>query len=454
MKDRHTISDPRETTTHDCSWEVDIYRKGVNEPIDSIIISDETLPPRKNKRGKIVWRLPVDQGTLPSFGTDERRRILNLFKERKKIRRKGGFSVATRESVSNEENTDISTISSHQKHLSQNVLEPSHNLSPTIFGKNDSFGNLNPMVECSGENKCKIFITSATPKTTFERSGFKNHRKVTKELEVRSSLMSSSDSITSNCILVVGENKEINNTVNLSLDINNKNSLSRPPGFDGITMPSNSPEFLFSLPSKENKTVTEIFTEDGSITSLHEGSLSQNKCLRNKEPIELSKKMRYISLQERCHQEHLHIASCLVLSQSKQEQLLNRSSLAVDAAKSFLNLYYPHVENGRSADLALYYTPHAQKSISIGGAHSVVTGKEDIIMQIASLAGTKFLVRGVVAQDAYDFFGANILVTGVAHTTSLGDNGSITPFAHSISLTPVKIPYDFQIHNDALSLMT
>jgi len=69
MEACHTISDPRPTSLNALRWEVDIYRKGVNDPIDTLVLSDECLPPRKNKRGKIVWRLPTELGRLVSSFT-------------------------------------------------------------------------------------------------------------------------------------------------------------------------------------------------------------------------------------------------------------------------------------------------------------------------------------------------------------------------------------------------
>ena len=62
MEDRHTLSEPRinsDASDGTLCWLVDVYRKGVDDPIDTIEISDQTLPPRK-KKGKIVWRLPND----------------------------------------------------------------------------------------------------------------------------------------------------------------------------------------------------------------------------------------------------------------------------------------------------------------------------------------------------------------------------------------------------------
>lgn len=37
---------------------VDVFREGVDDPVDTVVITDETLPPRKNRKGKVAWRLP------------------------------------------------------------------------------------------------------------------------------------------------------------------------------------------------------------------------------------------------------------------------------------------------------------------------------------------------------------------------------------------------------------
>ncbi len=143
-------------------------------------------------------------------------------------------------------------------------------------------------------------------------------------------------------------------------------------------------------------------------------------------------------------------------------------SLAVPAARHFVNTYYQYFSAAQIKDLARYYTAKGQKSVSIGGAHSVVTGRNDTTAQILSLAGTAFAVRGVVSQDTVDGKGAHILVTGSAVT---GSGGVSVNFAHSVSLTQIKpesqaesacpalatafeagIP--FQIHNDALALLS
>jgi hypothetical protein len=162
------------------------------------------------------------------------------------------------------------------------------------------------------------------------------------------------------------------------------------------------------------------------------------------------------------------------------------SSLAVPAAQHFIAKYYSHFDcttpDSPLGDLFRYYTLKAQKSVSIGGAHSVVTGRVDIAAQISSLAGTAFVVRGVVAQDTADGKGVHILVTGTAITNLHGSPGGVVAnFAHSLSLVSVddgimggihgdakgkristcpalfealKFGFPFQIHNDALALLS
>ena len=39
-------------------WIVGVYRHGVADAVETVIVTDETLPPRKNKKGKVIWCLP------------------------------------------------------------------------------------------------------------------------------------------------------------------------------------------------------------------------------------------------------------------------------------------------------------------------------------------------------------------------------------------------------------
>ena len=134
-------------------------------------------------------------------------------------------------------------------------------------------------------------------------------------------------------------------------------------------------------------------------------------------------------------------------------------SLSVPAAKAFIDLYYPHITSGLSDDLAMYYSPGAQKSVSIGGAHSVVTGRDSIQLQIASFVGSHFVVQSVVAQNTVSG-GAFVLITGIVQT-SPSAGSQVSSFAHSVNLVSATThagcgggpEAGFFIFNDALMLM-
>lgn len=134
-------------------------------------------------------------------------------------------------------------------------------------------------------------------------------------------------------------------------------------------------------------------------------------------------------------------------------------SLSVPAAKALIDLYYPHITNGLSDDLAMYYSPGAQKSVSIGGAHSVVTGRDSIQLQIASFVGSQFVVKSVVAQNTVSG-GAFVLITGIVQT-SPSAGSQLSSFAHSVNLVSAAAhagcgddpEASFLIFNDALMLM-
>lgn len=59
MEDRHTVSEPRsvEKTADGPSWEVDILRDDT-VIVDTFLLNSDVLPPRINKKGKVLWKLP------------------------------------------------------------------------------------------------------------------------------------------------------------------------------------------------------------------------------------------------------------------------------------------------------------------------------------------------------------------------------------------------------------
>jgi hypothetical protein len=69
------------------TWHVEVYRQGVDAPVDLLLLDNITFPPRKRK-GKVVWKLPDNSDTIPKFGEYERQRLYEMFKKQKKERRK------------------------------------------------------------------------------------------------------------------------------------------------------------------------------------------------------------------------------------------------------------------------------------------------------------------------------------------------------------------------------
>jgi hypothetical protein len=58
MEDRHSISDPRPVrNSTSVEWEIDILRDET-VIVDTFVLNNDVLPPRTNKKGKVLWKLP------------------------------------------------------------------------------------------------------------------------------------------------------------------------------------------------------------------------------------------------------------------------------------------------------------------------------------------------------------------------------------------------------------
>jgi Uri superfamily endonuclease len=109
--DRHTFSEPRPVENASIpTWHVDVFRQGVPDPVLTLVINDSTLPARRRKK-KVVWKLPDTIEETPNFGSDEKKRMLELFKQQKKTRKKqikkttSAVSEATNSSYTRERRT-------------------------------------------------------------------------------------------------------------------------------------------------------------------------------------------------------------------------------------------------------------------------------------------------------------------------------------------------------------
>jgi hypothetical protein len=87
IMENHTFSDPiPEESASTPTWKVDVFRRG-GLLVDTLTINSQSLPPRQ-KKNKVLWKLPDDPKVLPGFGEHERKRLWEIFKEQKKARRR------------------------------------------------------------------------------------------------------------------------------------------------------------------------------------------------------------------------------------------------------------------------------------------------------------------------------------------------------------------------------
>ncbi|GKY99149.1 hypothetical protein MPSEU_000870400 [Mayamaea pseudoterrestris] len=95
--ENHTFSEPEPVeNSSPPEWLVHVLRNS-NSPTDddvkkqtlvaTLLVNCETLPPRRRK-GRVVWKLPDDFASVPKFGSVERERLWELFKQQRKERRK------------------------------------------------------------------------------------------------------------------------------------------------------------------------------------------------------------------------------------------------------------------------------------------------------------------------------------------------------------------------------
>jgi len=348
MEERHTLSEPRHVG--DLEWEVDVFRKNVEQPVETLIINAKTFPPRIRK-GKVVWQLPKDPNKLPSFGSDERRRLYDLFKEKKKLRKKEA------------------ALSRKSSHMSATTADEAND-------KNDNH-------EKSVDNADKKAVKHAMEKSN------KTLLKVEKK----------EDTIPNK------ETKTLSNCESTGVDNNDTNDILANVSLHDALVESKE------MAGTEEEAQSSDATKDSPDFNLPLQTFVANKT--------------------------------------------NGTSVPVTIAKQFIECYYSKIQDGTN-DLIHFYTRSAQKSISVGGAHSVVSGYIEITHQLTSFRGI-FSTRGVVAQDTVGG-GVHLLITGVYAALDRGPS----PFAHTVVLVPVHNSHQshgdelimFQIQNDALAFLT
>jgi len=434
-------------------FEVDIYRQGVEQPVDTVIVTDETLPPRKNRKGssssskKVAWRLPdlesAKSGRLPSFGSAERKRIMELFKERKKNRKKA-----------------LKRTSSAGGAVVDGVIAVGGGGADVAAAEEDNERN-------AGGTSTAIPASANVGSST---NGWSRGR-----------IMAADDEAPLPELVAANVAKAASSaaaaaTAGLALDASSTSASAATDGKDESNSKRASRKKKGGKDSKRNSVAESVVVEDDSAppapsSVLHRAPPGLSAAVTTAADsadatrtataaADISTKAPDATTAE-VNNDLPPMKSIVVpLADRPTPNVLEPNpSMSVPGAKAFIDLYYPCITNGKAEELALRYSPKAQKSVSIGGAHSVVKGRDDIKRQIASLVGSQFAVKSVVAQDLPgDDGGAFVLISGMVQTSPAA-GGSISPFAHSVSLVPAASVgcsgapgASFVIHNDAMMI--
>ena len=443
----------------------------------------------------------------PAFGTDERRRILELHKERKKKRKQEKKKLGNSGVSENGGESSIITTTTPKQTQTEKVVG-----SPTRRGKYDrqnKKNNINFPTEVKDANGS----AETKPKKREKENGMIPEKNQPPENNAGTWQRGRVEDMSSSSQRQTERGRRVSKKTSFDKQqhANQKESTPPPPPGLGLEISStNGNQSSSAAASNEYKDQSAKFTEMYPEALNNIPDLSQMTTLDDSkdiipepprtrkpptevEPSVLSSSVTIDQTQPQSQPLPPPLPSdalFITVPRNERPELSgqpNNISLAIPAARHFISKYYAHFDGSvpgvQIGDLIRYYTCKAQKSVSIGGAHSVVTGRGDIATQILSLAGAAFVVRGVVAQDTADGKGVHILVTGTARTGLNGapGGGVVANFAHSVSLIPIddheisrngenskngntsscpslreafEIGYPFQIHNDALAFLT
>ena len=457
FEDRHFLSDPRPIPSLElATWDVDILRQGVDTPIMTIRVDEVVLPPRKNKK-KTIWKLPDSIETIPKFGTQDKRRIFDLFREKKK---------------------ELKKLKNKQRaYRRASTIE-------AMSGGDESISCGNDFSENVGDNSDDESSTNTTKKDPYPpRNGSKGPSKETS----------------------IDDNSELHNAHRRSEITIKDGSISDsgappPPGFGSLSI--SEPVYDERRNGLENKapTTTSLPSHPPPPPPPPPGLLPHAK---QQSPNSTA------AINGHNHQQNSHSAPSSStpppppgLQQNGQHHQHNRQSsptppqyhrqysppprppptvgpcfiLPPNAptgstlGKYVTESYYMLLRNSLIRELdAYYYNPSKDdsnsnndnetavattntvyKAVMVGGAHAVCATQQDRLMQLQTFAGIEMRIKGVQQQPTTGD-GVLILITGVSIRvatttgTAADTNGQqqqqqkqiILPFCHTLILAPV-----------------
>ena len=385
MEDRHYLSEPRPLAGLELpTWEVDIMREGVDTPIMTLTVDNNILPPRKRKK-KIVWKLPEDLGIAPKFGMEDKKRILEIFKQKKKELKRQRKSQTSTNGVQNGDN-DIgdsnpkTLVRKNSSVVSDDGSGPNEDSLPNGNGHSNSppppgFGVSRLSLSAGDRN-------SPSPTNSTHRSSLAQESKIKEPPFIGSSIRRESSgqpSQTPHVMTPLPSSAAVQQSPYSELPSRQK-PLSNPPPApsqpEQQQRPHNMPPGI--SPSKPSSTPASPPGIDNAGPPPRQFSLPENSVM----------------------------------------------SLAEFVAKS----YYLLLANGMIDELCQYYTPTAQKSMTVGGGSCLLqpTSRTSDSTPSSGCNGNQH--EGILAAADSPWIDAHIDHRNVCATTQSGTS-TILPFA-------------------------
>ena len=458
-EDRHTFSEPRPIAGLTLpSWDVDVFRDGVPEPILTLRVDETNLPPRRSKKKKIVWRLPETVDQSPRFGDYEKRRLLDIFKSLKKERRKskrgsetggGGSSIGGSDTVDADDSKDFGP----------SVAASSSENDPPEGAKQNgsSTANGNNIINTNNNNNI-----GSQPKT---QNGSTHYQ--TKD----------SDSIAANGTTTAAPaNPTTMGMERLSVEQSTPSSVppAPPPGMIHMARSQSVPEARSGIPMPPPG----LAPQPPLPPPIQQQQQQQQQpppmpapgFEKSPVPAANSSPTMNPSLLPTPSQRPAPSRFFNIPPNMPHEMF----------AQQVANLYISLLQTGQIEELFLYYATTAQKSLSLKSAKSICATPLEMKTQLQSLVGCAFVVQGItvqVQQPAQQSLQQQqqspnqnqnndyilLIWSGICQV-----QGQQHGFCHTLILTPLAaaathngnanggagvLPRGYQIQNDALVLL-
>jgi hypothetical protein len=426
-EERHSFSEPRPLISNNNNddlptWQVDVFRDGVSEPVATLVINNDTFPPRYRKT-KVVWKLPENVEETPRFGTEDKRRLLDLFKQQKKEQRKGKVILlpTTTTTTSVTTTTTVTTKTAEQKNDSTDEHQESDNDDDKTQTA-ATFSNTAAVTKLETTAKAAIIATN-TP----ARSIISNEKEEEEEKESGPTAVTASSPSLRLAIIPPPPG------------LAPPPPPPPPPGFahhnplpSPTTMSKHSNPFSHTMTTTTTTTTSLTFQQGKNITNTITSAAASPRLQQQQQQVRCTTLeppgMNQItpSLIKTTHMANLDIASSsdsssiATMPQHEQPQrsarmsppppplppviqhpspleprFFFRGSSLQAVLHQVEDMFYPqqHASSASStvtpttslSPLYLYYTPQAQKSVSVGGVFVSCTNRAELCLQVLSL---------------------------------------------------------------------